>query len=100
MPNDLPFKNEIGNIPNDLPSRNVIGNIPNDLPSRHPTRNESMVSKESMTMDVCIAKPKYPKYAIRATRLDSFKMWPRNMKQSPAEMALAGFFFTGELNIE
>jgi hypothetical protein len=45
-------------------------------------------------MGVCIAKPKYPKYAIRATRLDSFKMWPRNMKQSPEELALAGFFFT------
>jgi hypothetical protein len=52
---------------------------------------------ESMTMGVCIAKPKYPKYAIRATRLDSFKMWPRNMKQSPEELALAGFFFTGKL---
>lgn len=86
-----------GNIPNDLPSRNTIGNIPNDLPSRHLTRNESMVSKESMTMGVCIAKPKYPKYAIRATRLDSFNIWPRNMKQSPEEMALAGFFFTGKL---
>jgi hypothetical protein len=59
--------------------------------------NESIVSKESMTMGVCIAKPKYPKYAIRATRLDSFKMWPRNMKQSPEELALAGFFFTGKL---
>jgi hypothetical protein len=97
IPNDLPFRNAIGNIPNDLPSRNAIGNIPNDLPSRHLTRNESMVSKESMTMGVCIAKPKYPKYAIRATRLDSFKMWPRNMKQSPEELALAGFFFTGKL---
>jgi hypothetical protein len=97
IPNDLPSRNAIGNIPNDLPSRNAIGNIPNDLPSRHLTRNESMVSKESMTMGVCIAKPKYPKYAIRATRLDSFKMWPRNMKQSPEELALAGFFFTGKL---
>lgn len=86
-----------GNIPNDLPTRNTLGSIPNNLPSRHLTRNETMVSKESMTMGVCIAKPKYPKYAIRATRLDSFKMWPWNMKQSPEEMALAGFFFTGKL---
>jgi hypothetical protein len=35
-----------------------------------------MVSKESMTMDVCIAKPKYPKYAIAFLDGKSFGMFP------------------------
>ncbi|XP_052061192.1 inhibitor of apoptosis protein-like [Mytilus californianus] len=46
-------------------------------------------------MGICVENPKYPKYAIRVSRLDSFKYWPTHLTQSPDEMATAGFFFTG-----
>ncbi|CAG2201420.1 unnamed protein product [Mytilus edulis] len=44
---------------------------------------------------ICLDNPKYPKYAIRISRLDSFECWPTYLTQSPDEMATAGFFFTG-----
>ncbi|VDI50276.1 baculoviral IAP repeat-containing protein 7/8 [Mytilus galloprovincialis] len=44
---------------------------------------------------ICVDNPKYPKYAIRISRLDSFECWPTYLTQSPDEMATAGFFFTG-----
>ncbi|CAC5393830.1 unnamed protein product [Mytilus coruscus] len=55
----------------------------------------SKAPSKPMTMEVCIDNPKYPKYAIRISRLDSFKHWPTYLTQSPDEMVSAGFFFTG-----
>ncbi|XP_071160548.1 baculoviral IAP repeat-containing protein 7-like [Mytilus edulis] len=52
------------------------------------TKTNSSVSEESET-------PKYPKYAIRSSRIDSFANWPVHLTQSPADMASAGFFYTG-----
>lgn len=40
--------------------------------------------------------PTYPNYAIFDNRLLSFTEWPRSMKQKPAELADAGFFYTGK----
>ncbi|CAC5393827.1 BIRC7_8 [Mytilus coruscus] len=63
------------------------------------TSNDSTIASkapmEPMTMGICIDNPKYPKYAIRISRLDSFKHWPTYLTQSPEEMVSAGFFFTG-----
>lgn len=39
--------------------------------------------------------PEYPEYAIETARLRTFNEWPRNMKQKPAQLAEAGFFYTG-----
>ncbi|XP_063417741.1 baculoviral IAP repeat-containing protein 2-like [Mytilus trossulus] len=50
---------------------------------------------EALSMGVCLEKPKYPKYAIRTTRLSSFANWPSNLSQSPDELVTAGFFYTG-----
>ncbi|CAC5363206.1 unnamed protein product [Mytilus coruscus] len=62
------------------------------------TNDTTIASKaplEPNTMGICIDNPKYPKYAIKISRLDSFKHWPTYLTQSPDEMVLAGFFFTG-----
>lgn len=40
--------------------------------------------------------PTYPNYAIYDNRLLSFAEWPRSMKQKPADLADAGFFYTGK----
>lgn len=37
----------------------------------------------------------YPAYAIESRRLRSFEDWPKQMKQKPAQLADAGFFYTG-----
>ncbi|KAL5292470.1 IAP1 family protein [Megaselia abdita] len=39
--------------------------------------------------------PDHPEYAVISARLRSFGDWPRNMKQKPAELSAAGFFYTG-----
>lgn len=51
---------------------------------------------EATNMGVCIDKPKYPKYAIRTTRLTSFTNWPSYLTQTPENLAIAGFFYTGK----
>lgn len=39
---------------------------------------------------------KYPNYDSYEKRLNSFKLWPKSMKQKPSQMSEAGFFYTGE----
>ena len=39
--------------------------------------------------------PRYPMYATVESRLKSFAQWPAHLKQTPAMMAQAGFFYLG-----
>ncbi|XP_071127146.1 baculoviral IAP repeat-containing protein 7-like [Mytilus edulis] len=50
---------------------------------------------EALSMGVYLEKPKYPKYAVRTTRLSSFANWPSYLSQTPDELVTAGFFYTG-----
>lgn len=40
---------------------------------------------------------KHPEYEDRSQRLASYKTFPRHMKQHPADMTDAGFYYAGEL---
>ncbi|AKN80731.1 inhibitor of apoptosis 3 [Diatraea saccharalis granulovirus] len=40
--------------------------------------------------------PAHPQYSSEAARLNTFKDWPRGLRQRPKELADAGFFYTGE----
>ncbi|XP_017784566.1 PREDICTED: putative inhibitor of apoptosis [Nicrophorus vespilloides] len=40
--------------------------------------------------------PKFPNYVTYEQRFKTYLHWPISMKQKPAEMAEAGFFYTGE----
>lgn len=40
--------------------------------------------------------PRFPLYAFKIKRNDSFKDWPKNMTQKPDEMVESGFFYTGK----
>ncbi|XP_063447546.1 baculoviral IAP repeat-containing protein 3-like [Mytilus trossulus] len=76
---------------------NRNGSTPNQQSSGHITttyRSSNDAVGQPM-MGICVDNPKYSKYAIRGSRLDSFKYWPTYLTQSPDEMATAGFFFTG-----
>ncbi|XP_071160531.1 baculoviral IAP repeat-containing protein 2-like [Mytilus edulis] len=68
-------------------SSNQISGDNSTIPSKAPL--------EANAMGICMDNPKYPKYATRISRLDSFKHWPTYLTQSPNEMVTAGFFFTG-----
>ncbi|XP_062571498.1 putative inhibitor of apoptosis [Saccostrea cucullata] len=40
-------------------------------------------------------RPKYPAYAVVATRVSSFNDWPSSLTQTPRDLALAGFLYAG-----
>ncbi|XP_062600081.1 baculoviral IAP repeat-containing protein 3-like [Saccostrea cucullata] len=40
-------------------------------------------------------RPKYPSYAVMATRVSSFKDWPSSVMQTPRDLAMAGFIYAG-----
>ncbi|RLU20221.1 hypothetical protein DMN91_006828 [Ooceraea biroi] len=40
-------------------------------------------------------RPKYPEYASYDARLRTFETWPISMRQDKAELASAGFYYTG-----
>ncbi|XP_071129053.1 baculoviral IAP repeat-containing protein 7-A-like [Mytilus edulis] len=71
---------------------NATGSIMQDVCTKSTSQNNQ---RESTALGVCLDKPKYPKYAIRSVRLDSFNHWPQYLTQSPEEMVTAGFYFTG-----
>lgn len=48
---------------------------------------------------VPIYRPKFPNYQVESARLASFSDWPKSMKQTPQQMADAGFFYTGKSDI-
>ncbi|KAK3603523.1 hypothetical protein CHS0354_027938 [Potamilus streckersoni] len=52
-------------------------------------------SNRNNTLGVCLEKPKYPHYSNLASRLESFRGWPSHMKQKPADLAAAGFYYVG-----
>lgn len=39
-------------------------------------------------------RPDFPEFAIEGARLRTFEDWPKSMKQTPKELADAGFFYT------
>lgn len=65
----------------------------NNTPSR---TQFSSLNVRSNSMGVCLDKPEYPNYAVRTTRLSSFQRWPSYLTQSPEDLAIAGFFYTGK----
>ncbi|XP_023296097.1 death-associated inhibitor of apoptosis 1 [Lucilia cuprina] len=71
------------------------GTIPAaDIPPASPATASSSGSSASSPNSGTFY-PEYPEYAIETARLRTFAEWPRNMKQKPAQLAEAGFFYTG-----
>ncbi|CAC5368149.1 BIRC7_8 [Mytilus coruscus] len=73
-------------------------NVAQQRTSTHAVENtarSSATNTTSMSIGICLEKPKYPKYAIKTTRLSSFDNWPLYLSQTPEELINAGFFYTG-----
>ena len=50
----------------------------------------------SSELGVITERPVYQDQAVEATRLSTFRHWPRDSNQSPETLASAGFFYTGQ----
>ncbi|XP_052080097.1 baculoviral IAP repeat-containing protein 7-like isoform X2 [Mytilus californianus] len=73
-------------------------NVAQQRTSTHAVENttrSSATNTTSMSIGIGLEKPKYPKYAIKTTRLSSFDNWPLYLSQTPEELINAGFFYTG-----
>ncbi|XP_061185834.1 putative inhibitor of apoptosis [Saccostrea echinata] len=46
-------------------------------------------------LGISFDRPKYPSYAVMATRVSSFKDWPSSIMQKPRDLAMAGFIYAG-----
>jgi hypothetical protein len=53
------------------------------------------VPSPSERLGIMMDKPKHPEYAIEASRLDTYKAWPKRSVIMPTELAKAGFFYIG-----
>lgn len=59
------------------------------------TTSAETLSRSIEALGINFDRPKYPSYAILALRISSYTDWPTAMTQTPRDMALAGFFYTG-----
>ncbi|XP_069131314.1 baculoviral IAP repeat-containing protein 7-like isoform X1 [Argopecten irradians] len=55
----------------------------------------SLASSSDVSGSLETIKPKYPQFAILATRLSSFRKWPTSLQQQPEDLARAGLFYEG-----
>ncbi|XP_044740157.1 baculoviral IAP repeat-containing protein 3-like [Chrysoperla carnea] len=104
---------DVGNIPLDptlpqpqLRSRDVCGRLgievrPNSVSETFNNIDVQPVQEGGATVNLkdigmnTHNGPKYKRYCTEESRIATFKEWPRVMKQKPAELAEAGFFYTG-----
>lgn len=43
-----------------------------------------------------ISRPEHPEFAVEAKRTESYKDWPKTMRQKPQQLSDAGFYYTGK----
>ncbi|KAK3593111.1 hypothetical protein CHS0354_018236 [Potamilus streckersoni] len=55
--------------------------------------NLQTVSTDTYSMEE--PPPKYPQYAVKNMRINSFQGWPAELQQRPEEMAECGFYYAG-----
>lgn len=57
-----------------------------------------LTEKHVEAMSFHSSKPDFPEYQLLSERIKSFidNGWPKYLKQTPLEMSMAGFFYTGK----
>ena len=65
------------------------------LPSNGPGPSGNSAASTLEPLGISVQKPKYPQYAVLATRLSSFRNWPKDLGQKPEDLAKAGFVYEG-----
>ncbi|KAL3279757.1 hypothetical protein HHI36_017265 [Cryptolaemus montrouzieri] len=78
------------------PGRDICGNLGVEiLPNSEPEDN-TQPEPNLAKLGIQKAKgPSHPDQIIYETRLASFENWPKSLKQKPAELASAGFYYLG-----
>lgn len=76
--------------------------MPNNVVSSHESRIPEQAglmagAEDGATTDevVLSVEPRNPQYRKGSVRISSFSKWPRDLTQTPEELADAGFFYTG-----
>ncbi|KAI0224127.1 Baculoviral IAP repeat-containing protein 3 [Lamellibrachia satsuma] len=59
------------------------------------SQNDAANPSPSSEMGVITERPAHQKYAVEATRLSTFRRWPRSSSILPEDLAVAGFFYKG-----
>lgn len=59
---------------------------------RNPATSNNVAINPTATM----SDPAHPKYVTKESRLSTFRDWPKSAKQTPEELAEAGFYYTGD----
>lgn len=67
--------------------------------SREQPRGTDRAKNIATEYGITVSPPKYRQYAIKDVRLGSFKNWPSCYRQRPEDLAEAGFFYSGNLDI-
>ncbi|OWF51547.1 putative inhibitor of apoptosis isoform X1 [Mizuhopecten yessoensis] len=53
-------------------------------------------TNETSTGTLETVPPKYQQFSVLATRLNSYRHWPKHLKQRPEDLAKAGLFYEGK----
>ncbi|XP_062596293.1 baculoviral IAP repeat-containing protein 7-like [Saccostrea cucullata] len=69
---------------------NAIHQTPTPSKSHHNQLKETLEP-----LGIVIERPRYPSYAVMATRVSSYQQWPSHLTQTPRDLSLAGFFYVG-----
>ncbi|XP_050075193.1 death-associated inhibitor of apoptosis 1-like [Anopheles maculipalpis] len=101
VPLDPNFLNQLAELVPDVtgavdePQWNIVEYFLGETSNNGPFANQTALQPDS----VPIYRPMFPHYQGESARLLSFKEWPKAMKQTPEQLADAGFFYTGKSDI-
>jgi hypothetical protein len=63
-------------------------------------RHKDKALRIAREFGINLSKPKYPQYAVKATRLGTYQNWSLSVTHKPEEMAEAGLFYSGTYDYE
>ncbi|XP_062601966.1 baculoviral IAP repeat-containing protein 3-like [Saccostrea cucullata] len=75
--------------------RNSTKTEANTVHSRSRNIQEKINEFDLDPLGINFQRPKYPAYAVLATRVSSYKDWPTSLTQTPRDLATAGFLYAG-----
>ncbi len=70
---------------------------PAPAPSGNPSQqqNAQILNGPLHALGIATDRPKHPAFALEKMRHDTFKDWPSRVRQTPSQLAAAGFFYIG-----
>ncbi|KAL3882079.1 hypothetical protein ACJMK2_028452 [Sinanodonta woodiana] len=69
--------------------------LPSCEQNRQDSVSDNLPTVSAHVDSVLEPPPKYPQYAVKNMRINSFQGWPAELQQRPEEMAECGFYYAG-----